>query len=141
MRKISTVCLCATLIIGASSTAGYTVWAQESASPEPVTHNGVTYVTGGVGQDESAAIRAMAPDFNLRVRFTTDRGEYLSGVDVIIRSASGATMVALKSDGPFLFVRLAPGHYRISVGTERSIENRWITVPPRGAAEVDFYLG
>lgn len=133
--------LLAMIFMGTLFVSSVTVRAQQEEPPAPSTHDGVTYVTGGVGLDESSAIRAQATRFNLHLRFTTPHGEYLSDVDVIITSETGATVLALKSDGPFVFVQLAPGRYRIGASTNRSLENRWITVPPRGAANVDFYLG
>lgn len=91
--------------------------------------------------DELSAIRAQGCNFNVHMQFTTLHGEYLSDVDVIITSATGATIIALKSDGPFVFISLVLGRYRSSGSAEGSLENRWITVPPHGAANLDFYLG
>jgi len=115
--------------------------AQENESLRPVTENGITYVSGGVGEDESTAIRAMESKFNLHLLFAEKSGTYLSGVDVVIMSATGTTIIALKSDGPMLLMRLAPGRYLVSATAEQGKQTRWVTVPSRGTVDANFYWG
>ena len=113
--------------------------AQEVEPIAPVTENGVTYVTGGVGEDESSAIRAMSSKFNLRMLFAGKDGTYLSDVDVVVTGASGASVVAVRTSGPMLYARLAPGRYHISATSEQGKLERWATVPQHGGTNVDLY--
>jgi hypothetical protein len=121
--------------------SGTTALAQQTEPPAAITEHGVTYLSGGVGEDESSAIRAMSPKYNLHMLFAMKSGMYLSDVDVVITSASGARIITMRSDGPMLFVRLLPGRYRISATTDDGVLDRWVTVPSRGGVDVNFYWG
>lgn len=94
--------------------------------------HGVAYVTGGVGQDEATAIRELASGYNMRATFTTRSGEYLSGVNVQVFKADGATVFAATSDGPYLFARLPQGHYRVIASVEGAERSRDVYVPAHG---------
>lgn len=111
--------------------------AQPAPAP-PQSQDGIRYIQGGIGSDEVAAIRAQASQYNLRLTFANTHGEYLSDIAVHIVSASAATVVALKAEGPLLYMKVPPGRYRISAGTRRNFERRWVTVPPQGALDAVF---
>ncbi|WP_069706196.1 hypothetical protein [Burkholderia seminalis] len=107
-------------------------------SPEPIVRNGVAYVTGGIGQDEVAAFRDVAPRYNLRITFASKRGHYLSDVDVTLSSGK-STMLDAHTNGPFLFARVPPGRYTVSAHDRGVQEVRHVVVPARGAVDVRFY--
>lgn len=109
-----------------------------SATLEPATQNGVAYVTGGIGQDEVDAIRAAAPKYNLRMMFASRSGEYLSDVDVTIRSAAAQPVLIVHTKGPFLYARLPAGQYRIDARYGGAEQRRNVRVPARGGVQVDF---
>jgi hypothetical protein len=93
---------------------------------------GIAYVTGGVGEDEAAVMRAVASRCSMRARFTTSAGEFVSGVSVRVSAADGKLIFAAVSDGPYLYAKSPPGRYRLSAtlnGVERS---RSIDIPQHG---------
>ncbi|APR34798.1 hypothetical protein [Paraburkholderia sp. SOS3] len=104
----------------------------------PVERNGVTYITGGVGEDEAHAFRQAAPRYNLRLTFASKTGQYLSDVDVRISSGE-RTVLAVRTDGPFLFVRLPAGSYRVSARDRQVTEARQVAVPRTGGVDLRFY--
>lgn len=84
---------------------------------KPQTQGGVTFVSGGVGDDEQKALQAIRADYNVSLLFSVKgTGEYLSDVKVIITDASGHTVLETVSDGPMLFAKLKPGRYTVTVG-------------------------
>ncbi|MFM0515413.1 carboxypeptidase-like regulatory domain-containing protein [Paraburkholderia sp. RL17-373-BIF-A] len=107
--------------------------------PQPASQNGVSYITGGVGQDEVQAFRAAAPGYNLRMTFAAKTGSYLSDVDVTITSGAGRPVLTVRTEGPFLFVRLPAGRYQIVAQRRHITETRRVQVPARGGAELRFY--
>lgn len=107
--------------------------------PQPASQNGVSYITGGVGEDEVQAFRAAAPGYNLRITFASKSGNYLSDVDVTMTSGAGRPILSVRTEGPFLFVRLPAGRYQIAAQTRHITETRKIQVPARGGADVRFY--
>jgi len=99
---------------------------------------GIAYVTGGVGEDEAAAMRAVASHYSMRARFTTSAGEFVSDVSVRMSNADGQLIFAANSDGPYLYAQVPPGRYRLSAtlnGVERS---RSIDIPQRGGTDVSL---
>jgi hypothetical protein len=107
--------------------------------PQPALQNGISYITGGVGEDEVQAFRAAAANYNLRMTFASKTGSYLSDIDVTITSGAGRSVLTFRTEGPFLFVRLPAGRYQIRAQTRHITETRKIQVPARGGAELRFY--
>ncbi|SOT41382.1 hypothetical protein [Burkholderia cenocepacia] len=107
-------------------------------STEPIVHNGVAYITGGIGQDEVTAFRDVAPRYNLRMTFASKRGHYISDVDVTLSSGK-STILDVHTSGPFLFTRVPPGRYTVSAHDRAVREVRHVVVPVRGAVDVRFY--
>jgi hypothetical protein len=107
--------------------------------PQPASQNGISYITGGVGEDEVQAFRAAAANYNLRMTFASKTGSYLSDIDVTISSGAGRLVLTVRTEGPFLFVQLPAGHYQIRAQTRHIMETRKIQVPARGGAQLRFY--
>ncbi|AWV01889.1 carboxypeptidase regulatory-like domain-containing protein [Burkholderia sp. JP2-270] len=127
---------CMLLACVLSSAAPNVAFAQ--SVPAAIRQNGIAYVTGGVGADEIAAFRAVAPRYNLRITLASKAGEYLSDVDITISSGKVSILDA-HTAGPFLFARVPPGRYAISAHDRGVQEVRHVVVPARGAVDVRFY--
>jgi hypothetical protein len=76
------------------------------------TQNGITYVTGGIGEPEAAAMKAAAKNYDLVLTFAERRGDYLADVKVNIKDMKGDTLLDIVS-GPILLVNLPSGKYTI----------------------------
>lgn len=78
--------------------------------------NGVSYLSGGIGLEESTAIRAESPRWPLTLLFAVQRRQravYAADVRVRILDARGAVRLEAVSDGPYMLVRLPPGSYTV----------------------------
>ncbi|MCY1212742.1 hypothetical protein D9M68_411140 [compost metagenome] len=100
--------------------------------PAPRDADGVRYLTGGVGQDEAAYLRKASGDYSVRLTFTGSAGQYLAGVDTHIYDSHGKQRFAAVSDGPFLFVQLPPGRYRIVASADGKEREQTLVVPAKG---------
>ena len=81
---------------------------------EPHSENGVTFVSGGIGEEGLQAIHEIERDYNLRLLFAVQRsGNYLSDVNVKLLDQSGKTLVDTMSQGPYFLAKLSPGKYQI----------------------------
>lgn len=89
--------------------------AANGVSLKPQTKNGVTYLCGGVSEDESAYMKSVAArDYDLMMTFAEKNGNYLADVEVAIKDARGKTLLEATCDGPIMLVDLpAAGGYRI----------------------------
>ena len=73
------------------------------------------YISGGIGEEERAQFEASKDYFNLRLVFAARRsGEYLSAVRVRVADEAGVALLEDDSEGPFFYIRLAPGTYEVT---------------------------
>ena len=91
----------------------------------------VTYVSGGIGSAEVAAMRQAEPRFPLTLEFAqrdVGANEYLAGVIVGIRNAKGERIVTTMSDGPLFLASLPDGRYEITAALGSQTQTRRIVV-------------
>ena len=75
--------------------------------------NGIRYLAGGIGLDESKAIQQSA-DYNLHMTFAVGvQNQYTADVDVTIQKAPGQVVLTLSQTGPLVYVQLPPGKYTV----------------------------
>lgn len=105
----------------------------QAASLEPVDssgvqvqrqeQNGIAYLSGGIGEDESKAIQ-QASGYNLHMTFAIGPdNRYIPDVDVVIQKAPGQTVFTLSDAGPLVYVQLPAGKYTV-VATRNGEERR-----------------
>jgi hypothetical protein len=80
---------------------------------EGKTPQGFSYLMGGVGSDERAAMEEKSKAFNLRLVFADRRGPYLSDVKLVIEDSRKAEVISLTTNGPWFFIQLPPGRYGV----------------------------
>ncbi|EUB84377.1 hypothetical protein [Pseudomonas sp. GM30] len=115
----------------------------QAASLEPVDsagvqvqqqqQNGINYLSGGIGLDESKAIQ-QTPGYNLHMTFAVGaQDQYTADVDVTIQKAPGQTVLTLTQTGPLVYVQLPPGKYTV-VATRNGETRRDVTDVGSGTA-------
>lgn len=95
--------------------------------------NGVSYLSGGIGLDESTAIKAESAKWPLTLLFAArgPRGEvYVANVQVRILDVRGAVLLDVVSEGPYLLVRLSPGSYTVEATRAGKTQRRTVQLPP-----------
>lgn len=98
--------------------------------------HGIAFVTGGVGDDEAAALRTVASRYSMAATFASSSGEYLSGVAVQVLKPDGALVFTAISEGPYLFAQIPPGHYRLVATSDGLKRTRTIVVPAQGGVRL-----
>jgi predicted membrane-bound mannosyltransferase len=99
------------------------------AAVTPQQQNGITYVNGGVGEEEQGAMKAQRADYNLLLTFATQQsGAYRSGVQLDIMDAKGTNLLSVPNTGPMFFAKLPPGTYRISAAADGKTFKRTVKV-------------
>ena len=80
---------------------------------QPQQQNGISYLSGGIGEDEAKAIQ-QATGYNLHMTFSIGvENKYIPDVDVVIQKAEGQTVLTLSQAGPLVYVQLPPGKYTV----------------------------
>lgn len=126
--------LAALLMIGSAA-----VQAESVPVPPTQTQNGIEYVTGGIGSPEAEAMKALAPQYPLSLTFAKrSQGHevFVASVAVQIRDAAEAMVLDVKSDGPYLLARLAPGAYTVAATYRDKLMTRRVTISPESPAQV-----
>ncbi|MBI1395036.1 MAG: carboxypeptidase regulatory-like domain-containing protein [Betaproteobacteria bacterium] len=126
------------LVTGASAAEDY--WPPTSLPPEQ-SQGDVQFLTGGIGSDESAEIRKVAPTWPLVLVFTQAHHRHagwLADVGVRIRNQHGEMVLETTSDGPYLLARLPPGRYAVEARSGDVTKKRTVTVPDHGSRRVIF---
>ena len=109
-----------------------------SADATVQTSGGVSYVSGGVGDSSISKLESLAKDFNLKLVFALQSGNYVSDVKVVIADAKGKTLVDATSAGPWFLVKLPAGSYQIVATFAGKDVKRPITLGTAKLQTVDF---
>ena len=95
--------------------------------------NGIKYLSGGIGLDESKAIQ-QSTGYNLHMTFALGaQDQYTADVDVVIQKSPGQTVLTLSQTGPLVYVQLPPGKYTV-VATRNGETRRDVTDVGSGTA-------
>ncbi|RST50307.1 carboxypeptidase regulatory-like domain-containing protein [Variovorax sp. DXTD-1] len=120
LRRALLALACATAAVGAQAQSAMPQWKGEGA---------VRYVCGGIGSDESNAMRAAMKEHPLALLFARSDGAYLADVQVDIKGAAGAPSLALRASGPVCLVDLPAGRYTVDAATAGgSVQSQSVTV-------------
>ena len=95
------------------------------------------YVCGGVGSDESEAMRAAMKDHPLSLLFARASGAYLADVDVMVKDDKGGTALAMRASGPVCLVDLPAGRYTVEAASEGVTKSQAVTLGS-GSKTADF---
>ena len=107
------------------------------APVQPRTENGLRYLCGGVGQDESEYMKAQARSHGLLMTFATTDGSYLAKVHVDIADNRGKPLLSVDCDAPMLLVDLPRGdRYRVLAQTGGASLSRNAAVKAGGSRVV-----
>lgn len=91
----------------------------------------VSFVSGGVGIDSEAQLKAREKEFNLKLIFTLVEGNYLADVGVRITDAAGKMVVEHVADGPFFLAKLPSGGYTVTATYSGKTQTRKVKVGDR----------
>jgi hypothetical protein len=107
--------------------------------PQIQHQDGIAFVSGGVGSDESKALQRAQSHWPLALRFTGPGGDFLADVHVRIADAHGDDVLHATSRGPYMLVRLHPGRYTVHARYDDKEQQRTVTVSANGTTHGDFY--
>jgi hypothetical protein len=132
-RYLATACLLALVALPLASQA------EHYAMQEQSSFQGTPYFSGGFGVEQREHLMtAVADDYNVKLEFALDEGNYLGDVRVEITDGDGARVMEALSKGPWFFTRLPPGRYRVEVSGYGQAFADSVSVPASGLAQVVF---
>lgn len=129
------LCLALSLILALASTA---VLAQApptvaAANSQSAAKAETPWLSGGIGDEALLEMRKVAPTYNVHIVFSSRSGSYLAGVPFRVLDGAGRTVYSGISDGPILYLKLAPGAYRVAAEIDALWQERRIRASRTGA--------
>ena len=113
--------------------------ATDAILPTVETIGGISYITGGVGEEELAYLKAQEQNFNVRVLIKAKSGDFISEIAVHITNSKKAEILRVESAGPYLYTKLPAGAYFIETkSVNGAVKTTKFTVPNKGNREVQI---
>lgn len=128
--KVAKLTALAAIVAVALSVAPQSFSGDEIVSLQPERQGQVSFVSGGVGDDEAQAIKSMAANYPVEMLFVAkgNPNQYLANVKVLITDRTGNVVLDTTTRGPFLFAKLPPGRYSVSAEAEGGVKKQNIQV-------------
>ena len=115
------------------------VWAQ---IPDTQRSLGVSYITGGVGEEESTAILAEAKQWPLLLELSqleNGRGVWIFGAMINILNDKSQTIFNAQADGPYMLVNLEAGAYTIQASFNGVQQTRSVAIKTNSPQKINLF--
>lgn len=116
--------------------------AQTDSALPPVQKSGaVEYLSGGIGLEESTAIKGASRHWPLSLVFSVQaagKAEFASDVKLEIRDAKGVPVLETTASGPFLLAKLPPGSYSLRATLVGKTLERKVQIKAGSSARVEL---
>ena len=96
--------------------------------PPMQSQGAVKFVCGGIGSDESTAMRAGMKSHPLSLLFARADGAYLAEVGVTVTNAAGNQVLKTRANGPVCLIDLPAGKYAIEADSEGAVKKHAVTI-------------
>jgi hypothetical protein len=105
------------------------------AEPRGQRFAGISYVSGGVSEEERERLQQLSADYTLKLIFA---GHYLSDVAVGIRDERGHQVLEAVAYGPWFFANLPAGRYHILAAAQGSRREQVVQISPHNQTRLTF---
>ncbi len=131
LRRSLLACVCAAGAVAAQAQGAMPPWQGAGAA---------RYVCGGIGSDESTAMRSAMKEHPLALLFARADGAYMANVDVTIKGgdANNAAALAFRANGPVCLVDLPNGRYVIDAAVPGGSPKSQTVTVGGGSKTADF---
>jgi len=118
---------------------GSSVWAQ---IPQTQSSQGISYITGGVGEEESTAILAEAKQWPLLLELSqleNGRGVWIFGSQIKILNTKNVVIFDAKADGPYMLINLTVGDYVIQASYQGVEQKKAISIKAGAVQKMSIF--
>ncbi|PWB34053.1 hypothetical protein DCO48_07045 [Pseudomonas sp. SDI] len=106
---------------------------------QPMEQNGISYLQGGIGLDESTALQ-QTTGYNLHISLSSGpENQYLSGASLVLQSASGQALLSLEDVGPLVYVKLPAGSYRVVASYDGVQTEQRVSITGKAVATANLH--
>ena len=123
-------------MIALTSSSAAPTWADDETL-EVYEQNGISYVSGGIGKDESDALQSMQHNYNLRI-MNADKAGHFSGDTRIVISDMKQVVLLDDNSGPLFYANLPKGRYVVEGFSQEQSKRQTVVITGEKAAHVRF---
>ena len=110
--------------------------------PGTLYSQGISYITGGVGEGETVAILSEAKQWPLLLEMSqiqNGRGVWIFGATIKIKSSTKQIIFDAQADGPYMLVNLAPGDYEVEAIFEGVMQKRVLSIKADSSLKISLF--
>ena len=110
--------------------------------PETKYSEGISYITGGVGEGETTAILSEAKQWPLLLEMSqieNGRGVWIFGANIKISNSNKQSIFAAQADGPYMLINLVPGDYAIEAIYQGVVQKRALSIKADSPQKISLF--
>jgi len=110
--------------------------------PETQHSQGISYITGGVGESETVAILADAKQWPLLLEMSqieNGRGVWIFGASIKIMSSKKQLIFDAQADGPYMLINLESGDYVIEATYQGVVQKRALSIKAGSPQKISLF--
>jgi hypothetical protein len=110
--------------------------------PQTQYSQGISYITGGVGEGETTAILAEAKQWPLTLELSqleNGRGVWIFGANIKIVNAKKQAISDAVADGPYMLINLVPGDYVIEASYQGVAQTRALSIKADAVQKMNLF--
>ncbi|WP_251368759.1 carboxypeptidase-like regulatory domain-containing protein [Polynucleobacter sp. MWH-Braz-FAM2G] len=110
--------------------------------PDTQRSQGIAYISGGVGQDETTAILTEAKQWPLTLELSqieNGRGVWIFGATIKVIDSKKQTIFDAQADGPYMLINLEPGDYAIEASYQGVVQKRAISIKAGASQKISIF--
>ena len=110
--------------------------------PDTKYSQGISYITGGVGQNETDAILAEAKEWPVMLELSqiqNGRGVWIVGVSIKAMDTKKQLIFDALADGPYMLINFVPGDYVLEADYQGVIQRRVLAVKADSSQKISLF--
>ena len=105
--------------------------------PDVQQEGNITYITGGIGDDEKMALEAVRVNYNFQLLSAYTTGEYTGDTHITLSDMNG-NYVMDSDAGPLFYAQLPVGRYEVEATSGGEIKKQIVTIRRGKTSSVTF---
>ena len=110
--------------------------------PDTQYSQGISYITGGVGEGETVAMLAEAKQWPLLLEMSqieNGRGVWIFGATIKIIDVKKQIIFDAQADGPYMLINLVPGDYGVEASYQGLVQKRVLSIKPDSSQKISLF--
>ena len=110
--------------------------------PDTQYSEGISYITGGVGDGETTAILSEAKQWPLLLEMSqieNGRGVWIFGAGIKISNSKKQAVFDAQADGPYMLINLVPGDYVIDATYQGIVQKRALSIKADSPQKISLF--